>query len=124
MIIHDLSEKVIAGMTPVDPAGVDEEPPSAIGTFEFHGCTWGVASFVGSPPWECHTAGEELLHVLGGESELTLLEHGELVTLTLKAGTVAVVPQGCWHRNHAQEGTTMIYMTPTEGNRHSWDQPT
>ena len=123
MIVHDLSEKVVAGMTPVDLATVDREPDSPVGTFEFHGCKWGVASFTGSPPWEHHSAGDELLHVLHGLSELTVIEGGRRVTRMLEAGAVAVVPRGCWHRNSAPGGVTMVCMTPLEGNSHSWDDP-
>lgn len=123
MIVHDLSDRVIEGLVRVDLAAAQEEPDSPFGTFDFHGCTWGVASFVGTPPWELHTAGDELLHILDGQSELTLLEDGQAHNRTLGAGTLAVVPRGCWHRNHAPQGVTMIYLTPTEGNNHSWDDP-
>ena len=123
MILHDLSRRVLEGIARVDLANADEEPTSPVGTFEVHGCLWGVASFVGTPPWECHDTGDELLHVLEGQSELTVARDGEPTTRVLTAGTVAVVPRGCWHRNHAPDGVTMIYMTPTEGNRHSWDEP-
>lgn len=123
MICQDLSERVVAGLPRVDLATVTKEPASPLGTFEFHGCTWGVASFVGSPPWECHTGGDELVHVLDGQSELTVIEDGRRLTRTLETGTVAVIPMGCWHRNHASVGVTMIFMTPADGNRISWDDP-
>ena len=31
--------------------------------------------------------------------------------------------KGCWHRNEAPEGVTMLHMTPREGGRHSWVDP-
>jgi uncharacterized cupin superfamily protein len=123
MIIRDLSSEAVAQMVLVDLATVSEEPPSPIGTFQFHDCTVGVGAFSGRPPWELHTDGDELLHILAGESELTMLEEGGPVTRWLRTGDLAVVPQNCWHSNNAPEGVTMLYMTPIAGNRHSWDEP-
>jgi len=34
-----------------------------------------------------------------------------------------IVPQGCWNSNDAPDGVTMLFMTPTDGNEHSWDDP-
>jgi uncharacterized cupin superfamily protein len=123
MIIRDLSSEAVAQMVPVDLATVSEEPPSPIGTFQFHDCAVGVGSFSGRPPWELHTDGDELLHILAGESELTVLEDGGPVTRWLRTGDLAVVPQNCWHSNNAPEGVSMLYMTPIAGNRHSWEDP-
>jgi uncharacterized cupin superfamily protein len=123
MIFHDLSPEAVRRMVRVDLATVTEEPASPIGTFEFHGCTVGVASFSGKPPWELHTEGDELLHILGGESELTVLEDAGPVTRLLRSGDIAVVPQGCWHSGNAPDGVVMLYQTPSAGNRHSWDDP-
>jgi mannose-6-phosphate isomerase-like protein (cupin superfamily) len=110
-------------MIPVDLATLDSEPPSPIGHFDFHGCTCGVASFVGQPPWELHTGGDELLHILAGESRLTVLRDGAEETRLLREGDMVLVPQGCWHRNHAANGVTMLFMTPSEGGDHSWEDP-
>jgi len=123
MIVHDLGAESVARMTPVDLTTAEGEPPSPIGYFDFHGCTCGVGSFSGRPPWELHIAGDELLHILAGESELTVLEPGGPVTRRLVAGDLVVVPQGCWHRNDAPNGVTMLFMTPTEANRHSFGDP-
>jgi quercetin dioxygenase-like cupin family protein len=123
VIVHDLSLEAVGRMTRVDLATVTEEPASPIGEFEFHGCVCGVASFTGRPPWELHTAGDELLHVLAGECQLTVRQDGKEVTRGLRAGDLVVVPQGCWHSNDAPHGVTMLFMTPNDGNRHSWDDP-
>lgn len=123
MIVHDLGVKAIERMARVDLAKAKEEPESPIGTFDFHGCTCGIGSFSGQPPWEMHPAGDELLHVLAGECDLTVLEHQGPVTRRLQPGTLVIVPQGCWHRNNAPSGVTMLFMTPSEGNRHSWKEP-
>jgi uncharacterized cupin superfamily protein len=123
MIIRDLSSEAVSQMVRVDLATVSEEPPSPTGTFEFHDCTVGVGSFSGRPPWELHTGGDELLHILAGESELTVLEEGGPVTRSLRTGDLAVVPRNCWHSNNAPGGVAMLYMTPSTGNRHSFDDP-
>jgi quercetin dioxygenase-like cupin family protein len=122
-IVRKLDVTSMAAWPVVDLAEVTEEPPSAIDPFEFHGCTCGVASFKGSPPWERHTAGDELLHVLSGWSRLLVREPAGEVRREIRQGDLVVVPKGCWHRNDAPEGLTVLFMTPSEGNQHSWDDP-
>jgi mannose-6-phosphate isomerase-like protein (cupin superfamily) len=124
MIIHDLGPSAVAGMTQVDLAALGKEPDSPIGHFSFHGCVCGVAAFSGRPPWERHTAGDELLLVLAGESLLTVVEGDSTFSQSFSAGHLAIVPQGRWHSNEATDGVTFLYMTPAEGNEHSWDRPT
>jgi mannose-6-phosphate isomerase-like protein (cupin superfamily) len=123
VIVHDLSPETVDKMIPVDLANATEEPLSPIGTFDFHGCVCGVGSFVGRPPWELHPAGDELLHILAGECQLTLREERGETTRTLHTGDLVIVPRGCWHRNDAPGGVTMLFMTPRNGNRHSWPDP-
>jgi mannose-6-phosphate isomerase-like protein (cupin superfamily) len=123
VIFHDLSPDAVGKMIPVDLASTTGEPPSPIGTFDFHGCVCGVGSFRGRPPWELHTTGDELLHILAGECELTLREETAKITRTLRVGDLVIVPRGCWHNNEARSGVTMLFMTPRNGNRHSWQDP-
>jgi len=123
-VIRDLSAGAVAKITPIDLATVAGRPDSGpIEPFEFHGCTCGVASFKGQPPWELHATGDELIHVLAGATRLTIRRpEGEIVH-HLRPGDLAVVPKGCWHRNNAPEGVTLLFMTPQDGNRNSWDDP-
>lgn len=123
MIVHDLSPEAVSDMIRVDLATATEEPPSPIGYFDFHGCMCGIGSFVGRPPWELHSAGDELLHILTGECHLTVREDGGEIHRTLRTGDLVVVPRGCWHSNDAPTGVTMLFMTPRDGNSHSWDDP-
>jgi mannose-6-phosphate isomerase-like protein (cupin superfamily) len=123
MIVHELNPEVVAAFPQVNLASLDHEPDSPIGRFSFHDCVCGVAVFSGKPPWEHHSAGDELLFVLAGESELTVLEESGPVTMTLSPGRLVVVPQGHWHSNNAPDGVTFLYLTPREGNEHSWDDP-
>jgi mannose-6-phosphate isomerase-like protein (cupin superfamily) len=122
MIVHDLSPGALAAMIRTDLAAATEEPASPIGTFDFHGCIAGVASFSGRPPWE-HHLGDELLHILEGGCRLTVRREAEEEARDLGPGDLVIVPKGCWHRNDAPGGVTMLYLTPSEGNRHSWDDP-
>jgi mannose-6-phosphate isomerase-like protein (cupin superfamily) len=122
--VYDLSREAVEKMTRVDLATLSAPPTSPIEEFTLNGATCGIGCFIGRPPWECHTQGDELLHVLAGETELTLVERDGPDTCTLGAGSVVVVPRGCWHRNTAHNGVTMLYITPIEGNLSSWaDSP-
>src|SRR5207245_1823663 len=123
MIVHDLGLDAVTSMPQVDLAALGREPESPIGQFPFHDCICGVGAFVGRPPWEHHTRGDELLLILAGESELTVLEDPGRVTRTIRAGQLVIVPRGCWHSNNAPKGVTMLYITPADGNEHSWDDP-
>jgi len=120
MIVHDLGPDAVGRMIRTDLATATEEPPSPIGTFDFHGCICGIASYSGRPPWEFHPA-DELLHILEGGCRLTVRQDGHAFVHDLGAGDLVIVPKGCWHRNDAPDGVTMLYMTPGQGGRHSWD---
>lgn len=123
MITHDLSPEIVRTLPQVDLASLGREPDSPIGHFAFHGCVCGVAAFRGRPPWEHHTAGDELLFVLAGEAELTISGEEGPQVLKLTPGRLVIVPQGHWHSNSAPDGVTFFYMTPAEGNEHSWEEP-
>jgi len=71
-----------------------------------------VGRYLGQPPWECHPHGDELLHVLNGEIDLTVLTEEGPVRITVEAGSVFVVPQGLWHRPVARVMTTLLSATP------------
>jgi quercetin dioxygenase-like cupin family protein len=79
---------------------------------EFNGCTLGVVRFSGETPWERH-AEDELLHILEGEVEVTILGEGTRVVGIARAGQVVVVPRNCWHRQHARATTTLLFVTGT-----------
>jgi quercetin dioxygenase-like cupin family protein len=104
VIVNNLGPDVVNGMVRIDLATVEEEPASEIDRFEFNQSQCGVASFTGSPPWEFHPEGDELLHILSGACHLTVRTENAEETRTLTTGDVAVVPRGCWHRNHSPDG--------------------
>jgi mannose-6-phosphate isomerase-like protein (cupin superfamily) len=120
VIVHDLSVNALHKMIGHDLANADHEPDSPISEFDFHGCAAAVACFIGQPPWERHTGGDELLLVLAGETELTV---GGEPPRSFGSGAMIVVPSGQWHRNNAPNGVTVFHLTPTTGNEHSWERP-
>src|SRR5262245_25200373 len=64
------------------------------------GASW-VGCFSGTSPWERHPDGEELLHVLEGEVEITVLAQKGSLRRRIKAGAMFVVPRGLWHKQRA-----------------------
>ena len=71
-----------------------------------------AGGFSGDSPWERHGNGDELVHVLAGAAALTILADDGPETLALKAGMIAVVPRGLWHRFQAPDGVTLLTATP------------
>ena len=66
----------------------------------------------GTSPWEHHPDDDELLYVLEGAVELTVLtEHGAITTL-VEPGSAFVVPKGLWHKHHVAERLVEFYATP------------
>jgi quercetin dioxygenase-like cupin family protein len=73
-----------------------------------------VGRFSGQTPWERHSQGDEFVHVLNGEVELTILTDHESVYVMLRAGSIFVVPQGLWHRQVARTRmAALLSATPT-----------
>ena len=82
-----------------------------------------AGSFDGESPWERHTKGDELVHILAGETRLTLLTDTGPQVLVMTAGMLTVVPQGCWHRFHAPGGVTVLTVTPQPTNHSTAEDP-
>jgi quercetin dioxygenase-like cupin family protein len=70
----------------------------------------------GKDHWERHLTGDELIHVLDGSATLEMAcDDGPPQSFALRAGTVAVIPQGAWHRFISSEGFTQLAVTPFPG---------
>ena len=78
----------------------------------FNGCTVGLVRFSGETPWERHEE-DELLHVLEGEVEITILGDAATVNGTARAGDVVVVPRRLWHRQRSSATATLLFVTGT-----------
>ena len=72
-----------------------------------------ITKFAGKGHWEAHLAGDELIHVLNGTATLEIVcDDGPPKSFALRAGTIAVNPQGAWHRFQSSEGVTLMAATP------------
>jgi quercetin dioxygenase-like cupin family protein len=70
----------------------------------------------GKDHWERHLTGDELIHVLDGAATLEMVcDEGPPQSFALSAGTVAVIPQGAWHRFLSPEGFAQMALTPFPG---------
>lgn len=87
-------------------------------------CTLGVMRYSGLTPWERHPDGDELLHVLEGAVDVTVLADDGPRQVSLDAGSVFVCPKGLWHRQLPRPSVTMLYGTPTKNGEASFaDDP-
>jgi mannose-6-phosphate isomerase-like protein (cupin superfamily) len=74
-----------------------------------------TSKFAGKGHWESHP-GDELIHILDGTATLEIVcEDGPPKSFALRAGMIAVIPQGAWHRFHSSEGATQMTATPFPG---------
>ena len=72
----------------------------------------GITKFAGKGHWEAHLAGDELIHVLDGAATLEFLGEDGPQSFALRAGMIAVNPQGAWHRFQSSKGVTLLAATP------------
>jgi len=77
-------------------------------------CMLGVMRYSGLTPWERHPDGDELLHVLDGEVDVTVLAEDGPAEVTVRAGSVFVCPRGLWHRQRPRPAVTMLFGTPSK----------
>jgi mannose-6-phosphate isomerase-like protein (cupin superfamily) len=71
----------------------------------------------GKDHWERHLTGDELVHILDGSATLEIVcDDGPPRSFELRAGMIAVIPQGAWHRALSSEGKTEMTATPFPGD--------
>ncbi|WNJ99671.1 cupin domain-containing protein [Thalassospiraceae bacterium LMO-JJ14] len=71
-----------------------------------------AASFQGTSAWERHPNGDELVQIVKGSAQVTVLQEDEENILEMKAGMFVIVPRNCWHRFEAVDGVEVMTMTP------------
>jgi mannose-6-phosphate isomerase-like protein (cupin superfamily) len=71
-----------------------------------------TTKFAGKGHWESHRTGDELIHILDGTATLEIVREDGPQSFALRAGMLAVIPQGAWHRFHSTEGVTLMTATP------------
>ena len=113
---------VLQGRTPETPPEMEADAFATLASFGNGGVFTG--SFDGDSPWERHTGGDELVQILKGKTELTILTDDGPRVLDLEAGMLCVVPQGKWHRFHAPHGVTVLTVTPQPTDHSAADDPT
>jgi mannose-6-phosphate isomerase-like protein (cupin superfamily) len=70
-----------------------------------------AGKFAGTTHWETHPE-DELVHVLDGAKTLDIVcDGGPTKSFELRAGMIALVPQGAWHRFRSPEGGTTWSVT-------------
>lgn len=117
--MHDIAA-IAAGLVPVRREDPTPDALAKAGRVleTFNQCAVGVFRFVGTTPWERHPD-DEFLQVVDGRVEVTILAEDGRREGMLSAGHVCVVPANAWHRQHAPDGVTLIYITSREGTDHS-----
>jgi len=71
-----------------------------------------TTKFAGKGHWESHLAGDELIYLLDGSATVEIVGEDGPQSFALRAGMIAVIPQGAWHRFHSAEGVTLMTATP------------
>ena len=67
----------------------------------------------GKGAWERHLDGDELVQVVDGSATLEIVDgNGPAQTIAIRAGMLAIVPRGAWHRFHYPDGVTLLTVTP------------
>ena len=91
---------------------------------DFHNAAINLGTFNGDAGWERHVQGDEIVHIVAGETAIQLLVDGERQTLQVSAGDLLVVPQGTWHRLQSEKGVTVLTATPEGHEDHAFvDDP-
>ena len=71
----------------------------------------GAAAGTGAGHWETHPV-DEMVHILEGTRTLEIVcDDGPPKSFELRAGMIAVVPQGAWHRFHSRDFGMLISAT-------------
>lgn len=77
----------------------------------------------GTSPWERHPDDDELLQMLEGEADITVLTDQGPVTTRCAAGSVFIVPRGLWHRQTLVGHAKQLYVTPGRTEHSMADDP-
>ena len=75
-----------------------------------------TTKFTGKGHWESHLTGDELIYILDGAATLEIVcDDAPPKFFALRAGMMAVIPQGAWHRFCSSEGAALMTATPFPG---------
>lgn len=77
----------------------------------------------GTSPWERHPDDDELLHVIDGAVEITVLTNDDEIVTQVGPGELIVVPKGHWHRHHIPDRLLELYLTPGPSEHSTAEDP-
>jgi quercetin dioxygenase-like cupin family protein len=111
MKAYDLG-KALAGIPAGEVTTAEEDAAAFPRLASFNAGAIYVGRFSGQSPWERHADADELLHVLEGAVDITVLAPDGPTHTSVTAGSIFVVPRGLWHRQLAPKGVTLLAVTP------------
>ena len=100
----------LRGRTPETPAAEREGAFAKLAPYRDGAIFTG--KFAGESPWERHPNGDEIVQIVDGATTLHVMTADGPQSFALKAGMVAIVPQGAWHRFEAPDGVSLMTATP------------
>lgn len=114
---------MLNGRTPQMTGGDRQESSAQLATYR-DGSIF-TTKFNGIGAWERHPKGDEIVQIVHGTTTLDLETDAGIEAIELKAGMMAVVPKGAWHRFRSPEGVSLMTVTPlpTEHIRTDTDDP-
>jgi mannose-6-phosphate isomerase-like protein (cupin superfamily) len=71
-----------------------------------------ASKFSGTSGWERHPSGDEFVYIVDGATMLCSMDENGPRAYVLRAGMVAIVPQGLWHRFESPGGVVLVSATP------------
>ncbi|MCP5149854.1 MAG: cupin domain-containing protein [Chromatiales bacterium] len=117
----------LAALTPIamrGPHTSDAEVADAFTTLaDFRDGGIFVGGFTGDSGWEIHPKGDEIVQILAGATELTIMHDDGPETFELTAGMLIVVPRGHWHRFDSRSGVSLMTATPQPTTHTFVDDP-
>jgi quercetin dioxygenase-like cupin family protein len=119
---HNLG-KALAGIPSGEVTTAEEDAAAFPRLASFNSGAIYVGRFSGESPWERHADADELLHVLEGAVEITVLAPDGAQRVKVAAGSIFVVPRGLWHRQLAQPHVTLLAVTPDTSEISMADDP-
>lgn len=122
--------KVREGLNPIVDRGEGTPEETVVAGFEilgrgdFRDAAINLGTFNGDAGWERHSQGDEIVHVVSGDVDITMLVDGENQTVNVSTGDIMVMPQGTWHRLRSEKGVTVLTATPEGHEDHAFvDDP-
>jgi mannose-6-phosphate isomerase-like protein (cupin superfamily) len=122
MKAHDLRQ-ALAGVASGTVTTAEEDAAAFPRLASFNDGAIYVGRFSGQTPWERHPDADELLYVLDGAVDITLLAADGAAQVSVAAGSAFVVPRGLWHRQLARQGVTLLAAVPDNSEISEADDP-